>query len=142
MIRTPFHRCYGTPFARSILVTVLCYGSKATNGSRSNFCGAACCDSRRGETIAFLRCKHTPQAIGPATAKHSSVVHLLLLLLQSQEGRACTVFCFVFQASACACGLQRRQEQKVHGRPGYPFLCVVLEAFVTCTFLFALASCK
>ena len=37
---------------------------------RSNFCAAAWCGSRRGETsFAFCRCKHTPQAIGPAAAE-------------------------------------------------------------------------
>ena len=78
--------------------------------------GVVCEDER--PRCSFEMQTHTPQTVGPAAATHSGDVHLLLLLLQSQEGRACAVLCSVFYASACACGVQRRQEQKVQGRPG------------------------
>ena len=49
------------------------------------------------DLVAFLRCKHTHRKLsGPPLLKHSSVVHLLPLLLQPQEGRACAILCFVF----------------------------------------------
>ena len=49
------------------------------------------------DLVAFLRCKHTHRELsGPPLLKHSSVAYHVLLLLQSKEGRACAVLCFVF----------------------------------------------
>ena len=51
---------------------------------------------REGETsLLFLDANTHRKLSDPPLLKHSSVVHFLLLLLQSQEGRACTVLHFV-----------------------------------------------
>ena len=60
-----------------------------------------CCSKNNGSdqvavlVLAVVREEERPRCFFEML-KHRRVVHLLLLLPQSQEGRACSVLCFVF----------------------------------------------